>query len=85
MYFTCANKHHIILSVRSVDFVHSNLCEAVVHVGSDEYGPSAHRVDRVIHQRVVTRKLDHIIWETLRGLKTAKCLAGTLMEGNKIN
>lgn len=81
--FTCAYKHDIILSVCGADSVHSNLCEAVVHVSSDEDGPSAHRVDRVIHQRMVTRKLDHIIWETLRGLKTAECLAGTLMEGNK--
>lgn len=81
--FTCANEHDIILSVGSADSVHGNLCEAVVHVSSDEDGPPAHRVDRVIHQRVVTRKLDHIVWETLCGLKAAECLTGTLMEGNK--
>ena len=81
--FTCANKHDIILSIGGADSVHRDLREAVVHVGSDEDGPSAHRVDRVVHQRVVTRKLDHIVRETLCGLKTAECLAGTLMEGNK--
>lgn len=81
--FTCANKHDIVLSVGSADSVHSNLCEAVVHVSSDEDGPSAHRVDWVIHQRVVTCKLNYIIWETLCGLKTAECLAGTLIEGNR--
>lgn len=76
---TCANEHDIILSIGSVHSVHSDLCEAVVHVGSNKDGPSAHRVDGVVHQRVVTCKLDHIIWETLCGLKAAKGLAGTLM------
>lgn len=81
---TCANEHYIILPISSTDSVHSDLCEAIVHVGSDEDGPPAHRVDWIIHQRVVTCKLDHIIWETLSGLKAAKCLAGTLMKGSKI-
>lgn len=63
--FTCANKHDVILPVSSIDSVHSDLCEAVVHISPDEDGPPGHRVDRVIHQRVVTRKLNHIIWETL--------------------
>lgn len=81
--FTCADKHDIILSVGSADSVHGDLCEAVVHVSSDEDRPAAHRVHRVVHQRVVTCKLDHVVWETLRGLKTAERLAGTLMEGNE--
>ena len=81
---TCAYEHDVILSISSVDSVHSDLCEAVVHVGPDEDGPSAHGVHRVVHQRVVTRKLDHVIWETLRGLETAECLAGTLMEERKV-
>lgn len=76
---TCANEHDIILSISSVDSVHSDLRETVVHIGSNKDGPSAHRVDGVVHQRVVARKLDHIIWETLCGLKAAKRLAGTLV------
>lgn len=81
--FTRANKHNIVLSVSSADSVHGNLCEAVVHICPDEDGPSAHRVDWVIHQRVVTCKLNYIIWETFCGLKTAECLAGTLTEGKR--
>lgn len=65
MSLTCANKHDIILPIGSADSVHCNLCEAVVHISPDEDGLSAHRVDWVIHQRVVTSKLDHIVWETL--------------------
>lgn len=80
---TCANKHDIILAIGGTDSVHSDLREAVVDVSSDEDGPPAHRVDRVIHQRVVTCKLNHIVWEALCRLKTAKCLTGTLKEENK--
>lgn len=47
--FTCANEHDIVLSISSIDSVHSDLCKAVVHIGPDEDGPSAHRVDRVVH------------------------------------
>lgn len=75
---TCANKHDVVLSVRSTDSVHGNLSEAVVHVSSDEDGPSAHGVDGVVHQRVVTCKLDHIVWEALCGFKASECLAWTL-------
>lgn len=82
---TCANEHDIILAIGGVDSVHSDLREAVVDVSSDEDGPPAHRVDRVIHQRVVTCKLNHIVWETLCRLKTAECLTGTLKEENKHN
>lgn len=71
------------MAVGGVDSVHSDLREAVVDVSSDEDGSPAHRVDRVIHQRVVTCKLNHIVWETLCRLKTAKCLTGTLEEENK--
>lgn len=81
--FTCANEHDIVLSISSIDSVHSDLCKAVVHIGPDEDGPSAHRVDRVVHQRVVTRELNHIIWETLCWLKAAECLAGALKKGRK--
>lgn len=71
------------MAIGGADSVHSDLREAVVDVSSDEDGPPAHRVDRVIHQRVVTRKLNHIVRETLCRLKTAKCLTGTLKEENK--
>lgn len=81
---TCANKHDIILSVSSADSVHGDLCEAVVYICLDKDGPSGHRVDWVVHERVMTCKLNHIVWETLCGLKAAKCLAGTLKKGLNI-
>lgn len=71
------------MAIGGADSVHSDLREAVVDVSSDEDGPPAHRVHRVIHQRVVTCKLNHIVWETLCRLKTAKRLTGTLKEENK--
>lgn len=86
---TCADEHDVVLAVGRVDSVHGDLREAVVHVAPDEDGPPAHGVDRVVHQRVVTGELDHIVREALRGLKTAKCLAWTLQKEkkkkNKIN
>lgn len=63
---TCADEHDVILAVGRVYSVHGDLRETVVHVGPDEDGPPAHRVDRIVHQRVVTRKLDHIVREALR-------------------
>lgn len=80
---TCADKHDIILPIGSVDSVHSYLCEAVVHISPDKDGPSAHGVNWIIHEGVVTSELDHIVWETLCGLKTAKSLAGTLKEDER--
>lgn len=82
--FTCADEHDIVLSVGGADSVHGDLREAVVHVGSDEDGPSAHGVDRIVHQRVVTGKLDHIVRETFRGFKAAERLAGTLQGGDEV-
>lgn len=80
---TCADEHDVILAVSRVDSVHSDLGEAVVHVGPDEDGPPAHRVDWIVHQRVVTRKLDHIVREALGRLKAAECLARTLQKRKK--
>lgn len=78
--FTCSNKHDIVLSVGSAHSVHGDLREAVVHISADKNGPPGHGVDGIVHKRVVPCKLDHIVRETLSGLKAAKCLTGTLME-----
>lgn len=80
---TCSYKHDIILSISSAHSVHSDLGEAVVHVGPDEDRPPCHRVHWVVHERVVTGKLNHVVWETFCRLKAAESLTGTLREGNK--
>lgn len=80
--FTCANKHDVVLSVSCADPVHGDLREAVVHVSSDKGGPSVHGVHGVVHERVVTGKLDDIIRETFSGFKAAESLTGTLKENS---
>lgn len=81
--FTCSNKHDIVLPVSSTYSVHSDLREAVVHIGADEDRPPGHGVDGIVHERVVACKLNHIVRETLSGLEAAKGLTGTL-EAKKI-
>lgn len=81
--FTCSNKHDIVLSVGSAYSVHGDLHEAVVHISADEDRPPGHGVDRIVHERVVACKLNHIIRETLSGLEATKSLTGTLMEAKK--
>lgn len=82
--FTCSDKHDIVLSVGSAHSVHGDLREAVVHISADKNGPPGHGVDGVVHKRVVPCKLDHIVRESLGGLKAAKRLTGTLMEESEI-
>lgn len=66
------------MAISSGDTVHSDAGESVGHGGLQEEGALAMGQDRVVHQRVVTGKLDHLVWEVLGGAEGAEGFAGTL-------
>lgn len=78
---TCSDEHDVVVAIRSADSVHNDLCEAVWHSSAQEERTATERRHWVIHQRVMTCKLDHIIWETFSGLETSERLTGTLHKG----
>lgn len=81
---TCSDEHDVIVAVCSINSIHSDLCEAVRHSCAQEEWTATEWRHWVIHQGVMTRKLDHVIWKAFGGLETSKRLTGTLKSSKRI-
>lgn len=69
------------MAISSCDAVHGDAGEGVGHGGLQEEGSLAVGQHRVVHQRVVPGKLDHLVWEVLGGAEGAEGFAGALRGG----
>lgn len=78
---TCSNEHDVVMAICSINSIHSDLCEAVRHSSAQEERTATEGCHWVIHQRMMTCELDHVIWEAFSGLETSKRLTGTLNKG----
>lgn len=68
------------MAIGGRDAVNGDAGEGVGHAGLQEEGPLAVGQHRVVHERVVPGKLDHLIWEVLGGAEGAEGFAGALQE-----
>lgn len=68
------------MAIGGGDAVNGDAGEGVGHAGLQEEGPLAVGQHRVVHERVVPGKLDHLIREVLGGAEGAEGFAGALQE-----